>query len=146
MHRTITFAKLPVVTASIITVRRFICLIRSKSHRPATIRTLDKPCKNRRCLFLCLSASWFYLLLHTIEHFLVNNRLVSVFYSKPFTFGFTHFLFTLERYRRLHIVNTVSDINLTFQYRLDMSNRPLITLTFGFSLKDMCKSTVSCKI
>ena len=27
------------------------------------------------------------------EHFLVNNRLVSVFYSKPFTFGFTHLPF-----------------------------------------------------
>lgn len=146
VHRTITFAKLSVVTASIITVWRFICLIRSKSHRPSTIRTIDKPCKYRRCLFLCLYASWFYLLLHTIEHFLVNNRLHACFLLETFTFGLTHFLFTLERYRRLHIVDTVSDIDFTFQYRLDMSNRPLITFTFGFSLKDMCKSTIPCKI
>ena len=27
-----------------------------------------------------------------------------------------------------------------------MSNRPLITLAFGLSLKDMCKSTVPCEI
>ena len=55
VHRTSTFSKLSVVTASIITVRRFICLICRKPHRPATIRTLDKPCKYRRCFFLCLS-------------------------------------------------------------------------------------------
>ena len=55
VHRTITFAKLSVETTRIITIRCFICLICRKPHRPATIRTLDKPCKYRRCLFLCLS-------------------------------------------------------------------------------------------
>ena len=43
-------------------------------------------------------------------------------------------------------MNAVSDIDFTFQYRLYMSNRPLITLAFGLSLKDMSKSTVPCKI
>ena len=31
-----------------------------------------------------------------IEHFFVNNRFVGIFYSKPFTFGLTHFFLALE--------------------------------------------------
>ena len=43
-------------------------------------------------------------------------------------------------------MNAVSDIDFTFQNSFDLCNRPLITLAFGLSLKDMCKSTIPCKI
>ena len=143
MHRTVTFSKLPVKTASIIAVRRFVGGIRSKPHRPATVSAFDKSGEYLRFLVLSLSASGLDKLLHTEEHVLVNDRFVGILHSEPFAFRLAYFLLVLERDSGLLVMYAVSYVDFIFQYRLDLRYRPCVTLALRRISEDVGECSVS---
>ncbi len=75
---------LSVITAMVITIRRFILTILTIGKRPATVSAFYKTGENLGSAIFLLSSAGSNLLLHMIENIFGNDRFMCILDTKPF--------------------------------------------------------------
>ena len=108
-------AKLPVCGAVKITVRIFILLIRTETHRPSAVSTSDKSGKDLRGSILHFTSAVFDLFLHLTEDIFFNDALMRVLNPNPFLFRLADALFVFVGNIGLLVVDAVADIGFIFE-------------------------------
>ena len=105
---------LSVITAMVMTIRRFILMILTIGKRPATVSAFYKTGENLGSAIFLLSSAGSNLLLHMIENIFGNDRFMCILDTKPFFLWLADFLFVLVRNVGLLVVDAVADIGLFF--------------------------------
>src|SRR5699024_9505987 len=113
---------LSVITAMVMTIRRFVLTIFTIGKRPATISAFYETGKNLGSAVFLLSSAGSNLLLHMIENIFGNYRFMSILNTNPFFLRLTDFLFVLVGNVSLLIVDTIANISLIFQNVLHLTD------------------------
>ena len=106
---------LSVITAMVMTIRRFILTILTIGKRPATVSAFYKTGENLGSAIFLLSSAGSNLLLHMIENIFGNDRFMCILDTKPFFLWLADFLFVLVRNVGLLVVDAVANIGFIFQ-------------------------------
>ena len=96
---------LSVITAMVMTIRRFILTILTIGKRPATVSAFYKTGENLGSAIFLLSSAGSNLLLHMIENIFGNDRFMCILDTKPFFLWLADFLFVLVRNVGLLVVD-----------------------------------------